>query len=654
MASAQKIWLLIVVLTATFIGYIVAQSLFQEAETQPEGADQGTEEPSYTEGSQEEYASDRIIVKLEEGSTRTDLERINEQNDASTEEDLPRSNVNVVELPQDLPVEEAVETYEASPDVEYAEPDYILKPSQTTSANDSYYSSLYGLNNSGQSGGTADADVDAPEAWNTTTGDTGTVVAVIDQGVDINHPDLKNNIWTNSGETAGNGVDDDRNDYVDDVNGWDFYRNDSSVYDSGDGDKHGTHVAGTIAAEGNNSLGVVGVNWKAKIMPLKFLGPDGGYTSDAVEALNYAVNKGVKISNNSWGGGGPSQALLDAINRADTAGHLFVAAAGNKGVNNDTTPHYPSSYNSANIVSVAATDYNDALASFSNYGSTSVDLAAPGVGILSTLPGNTYGSYNGTSMATPHVSGVAALLKSKSSSLDDTQLKAQILQSVEKKSNLSGKTATGGRANAAQALGVESATLTLAASPTLVNYSGTTALTGKLSGFSGRVPNKTVTVWRSTNGGSSWTQDGTATYDAASGTYKASRTLAANTTFQMRFAGDSSYTAATSPKVLVQARAYLSQPVTPSTVYKNTSFATSGYLKPYHSGYTRLYFYRYYSGKWNYYTKVNAPNAKYNVSITKYTLSYKLPYAGSWYVRAYHSDGNHAATWSPVKRFSVK
>jgi len=168
------------------------------------------------------------------------------------------------------------------------------------------------------------------------------------------------------------------------------------------------------------------------------------------------------------------------------------------------------------------------------------------------------------------------------------------------------------------------------------------------------VPNKTVTVWRSTNGGSSWTQDGTATYDAASGTYKASRTLAANTTFQMRFAGDSSYTAATSPKVLVQARAYLSQPVTPSTVYKNTSFATSGYLKPYHSGYTRLYFYRYYSGKWNYYTKVNAPNAKYNVSITKYTLSYKLPYAGSWYVRAYHSDGNHAATWSPVKRFSVK
>jgi len=323
-----------------------------------------------------------------------------------------------------------------------------LKPSQTTSANDSYYSSLYGLNNSGQSGGTADADVDAPEAWNTTTGDTGTVVAVIDQGVDINHPDLKNNIWTNSGETAGNGVDDDRNDYVDDVNGWDFYRNDSSVYDSGDGDTHGTHVAGTIAAEGNNNLGVVGVNWKAKIMPLKFLGPDGGYTSDAVEALNYAVNKGVKISNNSWGGGGKSQALLDAINKADTAGHLFVAAAGNDGVNNDNTNHYPSSYNSPNVISVAATNNKDALAGFSNYGATSVDLSAPGVGILSTLPGNTYGSYSGTSMATPHVTGVAALLKSRNPSADDAQLKDYILKSVDQKNNLQGRMVTGGRANA--------------------------------------------------------------------------------------------------------------------------------------------------------------------------------------------------------------
>jgi thermitase len=167
--------------------------------------------------------------------------------------------VNVVDLPSDLPVSEAVENYEASPNVEYAEPDFVLRPSQTRSANDSYYPRLYGLNNTGQNGGAQDADVDAPEAWNTTIGDPSTVVAVIDEGVDINHPDLRNNIWTNPGETAGDGIDNDSNGYVDDVNGWDFFHKDASVFDAADGDEHGTHVAGTIAAEGNNSDGVVGV-----------------------------------------------------------------------------------------------------------------------------------------------------------------------------------------------------------------------------------------------------------------------------------------------------------------------------------------------------------------------------------------------------------
>ena len=187
-------------------------------------------------------------------------------------------------------------------------------------------------------------------------------------------------------------------------------------------------------------------------MPLKFLGPDGGSTSDAAEALNYAVAKGVKIRNNSWGGGGKSQTLLDAINRADTADHLFVAAAGNAGNDNDANPSYPASYHSSNIISVAATDNKDALASFSNYGSTSVDLAAPGVGILSTLPGNTYGIYNGTSMATPHVSGAAALAKSNDSSLNYAVMKAKILDYADEKTNLSGKTVTGGRLNAAQSV----------------------------------------------------------------------------------------------------------------------------------------------------------------------------------------------------------
>jgi thermitase len=357
-------------------------------------------------------------------------------------------------------VGEAIERYEASPDVEFAEPDFILKPAQTTSANDPRYPNLYGLNNTGQNDGTADADVDAPEAWNITTGDPGTVVAVIDEGVDINHPDLRRNIWVNPDEVPNNRVDDDRNGYVDDVNGYDFANDDATVYDldpvSGAGDDHGTHVAGTIAAEGNNNLGVVGVNWRTRIMPLKFLGPNGGYTSDAVKALDYAVAEGAKISNNSWGGGGSSQALLEAIKRADASGHLFVATAGNGGTDgvrdNDTTAHYPSSYNSANIISVAATNNRDVLADFSNYGTDSVEVAAPGVDILSTLPGDTYGRYSGTSMATPHVTGIAALLKGRNLELDDAQLKARILQYVEEKSNLQGKVATDGRTNAYQSL----------------------------------------------------------------------------------------------------------------------------------------------------------------------------------------------------------
>ena len=192
-------------------------------------------------------------------------------------------------------------------------------------------------------------------------------------------------------------------------------------------------------------------------MSLKFLGPNGGYTSDAVEAINYAIAEGVKISNNSWGGGSYSQSLLDAINRADAAGHLFVAAPGNGGADgigddNDSTPQYPTSYNSANIISVAATSGKDTLASFSNFGARTVDLAAPGVGILSTLPKNTYGSYSGTSMATPHVSGVAALVKSKNPTADDAALKALILDRTEGKTSLQGKVASGGRVNAEQAL----------------------------------------------------------------------------------------------------------------------------------------------------------------------------------------------------------
>ena len=461
-------------------------------------------QPSFSGPKAKEFASGRMIVKLKSGVPKEKLRALNRSKDARIKKSIPDTKVNVVDLPSDLSVEQAVGQYKKSPAVEYAEPDYILKPTKTP--NDPKYTSLYGLNNTGQTGGTSNADINAPEAWDATTGSASTIVGVIDTGVDISHPDLRNNIWTNPGESgtdalgrnkATNGVDDDNNGYVDDVHGWDFLHNNNSVYDSGDGDDHGTHVSGTIAAQGNNGIGVTGVNWRARIMPLKFIGPTGGYTSDAEAAIHYAIDNGAKITNNSWGGGGYSQSLKDAITAAQNAGVLFVAAAGNNGTNNDASPSYPASFDNANIVSVAATDDKDALASFSNYGSTSVDLGAPGVGILSTLPGNTYGSYSGTSMASPHVAGVAALLKSADPSLGYGQIKSRILRSVDNVSSLQGKTVTGGRLDAAKALGFKSTNLTMNANPRTVLYRNATALSGRLTDQNGNsLGGRTVTVYK--------------------------------------------------------------------------------------------------------------------------------------------------------------
>ena len=407
------------------------------------------------------FAPDRVLVKLKGDAPAEAVDAINRKNGARTEKKLPYTRVSVVKLPKGLQVADAVRRYEASPDVEYAEPDFLLSTDQATSPtpNDTDYPKLYNLNNTGQTGGAADSDIDASEAWGSTTGSPDAVVAVIDTGVDIDHPDLKDNVWTNADEVPGNRVDDDKNGYTDDVHGWDFRNEDASVFDADEG-SHGTYVAGVIAAEGNNGIGITGVNWRTSVMPLKFVGPDGGYVSDSVEAINYALAEGVGISNNSYGCAGCfSQTQFDAIKRADAAGHLYVASAGNGGGDtvgddNDTTPHYPDGYDSPNIISVAATDYRDALAGFSNYGAASVDLAAPGVNILSTLPRNTYGVGSGTSIAAPHVTGVAALLKSKLPASDDAQLKDQILRSVDKRANLAGKTGSGGRLNAAAALGV--------------------------------------------------------------------------------------------------------------------------------------------------------------------------------------------------------
>ncbi|RUL81585.1 S8 family serine peptidase [Tautonia sociabilis] len=357
------------------------------------------------------------------------------------------SGGRVVELPPGVSVPEALARMRTAPGMSYAEPDYAIRVRKVP--NDPSFGSQYGLRNTGQSGGTSGADIGAATAWDVTTGSGEVVVAVIDTGVDYTHPDLAANIWTNAGEIPGNNTDDDGNGFVDDVRGWDFYDGDNDPMDD---DGHGTHVAGIIGAVGNNGVGVSGVNWQVRLMPVRFLGPQGGFTSDAVRALNYAVANGATISNNSWGGGGYSTSLRNAISNAQQAGHLFVAAAGNDGRNTDSSPHYPSSYDLDNIISVAASNRNDALAGFSNFGETTVDLAAPGVSILSTTPNGSYSSYSGTSMASPMVAGAAALIKARFPDWTWSQIKAQLLATVDPDSGLSGRVATGGRLDVGRAL----------------------------------------------------------------------------------------------------------------------------------------------------------------------------------------------------------
>ena len=304
----------------------------------------------------------------------------------------------------------------------------------------------------------------AAEAWKAGhIGSDGVYVAVIDEGIDRKHRDLSANIWTNPFETL-DGADNDGNGYVDDIRGWDFANDDNTIYDpksSSDTstDAHGTHVAGTIGASGGNGTGVVGVNWNVTIIPAKFLGSDGGTTWDAIQAIDYVTDlklrHGLNIvaTNNSWGGSGYSQALYDAIEDANDAGILFVAAAGNGGSdgigdNNDSTPNYPASYASTNIIAVAAINKNGGKPSFSNYGATSVDLGAPGAGIYSTTPRNTYRSYSGTSMATPHVTGAVALYASTHPGASASEIRDAIFSSTVPTTSMSGRTVTGGRLNA--------------------------------------------------------------------------------------------------------------------------------------------------------------------------------------------------------------
>jgi subtilisin family serine protease len=364
-----------------------------------------------------------------------------------------------------MTVAQAVKLFRNDPNVEYAEPNYYYH--LDIIPNDTDFGLLWGMHNTGQNVngtvGTADADIDAPEAWDIITSAGRVVVAVIDSGVDGSHPDLSGNLWTNPGEIPNNGVDDEGNGYVDDIRGWDFVNKDNNPADD---NGHGTHVTGTIAAVGNNGIGVAGAAWNVKIMTLKSFRADGiGLTSDAILAIAYANMMGADVINISWGGEPFSQALFDMI-RSSSA--VVVCAAGNSGQNNDLIPHYPSGYTSANILAVASTDPNDNLAWFSNFGVASVDVAAPGINILSTLSGGGYGYKSGTSMAVPFATGVAALLKAKSrhsaisdnssnssvtgSGLSNLEIIAKIKETVDPIDSLNGKIVTGGRINAFRAV----------------------------------------------------------------------------------------------------------------------------------------------------------------------------------------------------------
>ncbi len=447
---------------------------------------------------QEEYVPNEVLVKFNKDVPRTivkqDIEYVQGRivtylgREITTLEWDPKistlrsfladPNLFQIRVPDYIGTERAIILLSRSPNVEYAEKNFIGHADQVF-PNDEHFSKLWGLHNTGQTGGTADADIDAPEAWDIFTDSSNTVVAVIDSGINYNHEDLQANIWTNPGETGGgketDGIDNDGNGYIDDWRGWNFTSSpgNNNPMDDYYPIYHGTHVAGTIGAVGNNNNGVVGVCWRVKLMALKWLNSGGsGTTANVIRAIDYSTYNGSHLSNNSWHVP-DSGSLLAAIGRAQTNGKIFIAAAGNDNINTDTTyPYnYPSCYDLDNIISVAATDHNDNKSPFSNYGPYSVDLGGPGgtdgtqnsYNIYSTKDGNYYQYLAGTSMAAPHVAGEAALTWGHRPGLNWWQVRTIIMKSVNPLGSLYGKVASNGRQNAYNAL--TTATPNLPAAP---------------------------------------------------------------------------------------------------------------------------------------------------------------------------------------------
>ena len=414
----------------------------------------------------DKYSAEQIIIGYEDEATTTEKIALRKKSRddveaISSEAISPRDlKTEVIKLGKKVSVKEAIKRLRNQPGIKFVEPDY--KVYKLATSTDSYFVDgrlwgMYGPNTTpaNQFGSNAAA------AWAANkTGSANVAVGIIDEGVQVLNPELAPNIWVNPGEIAGDRIDNDRNGYIDDINGWDFANNNASVYDGGNLDQHGTHVAGTIGARANNGTGVVGVNWDVKIISTKFLAATGGTTSNAIRALDYITDlkrRGVAnivATNNSWGGGGFSQALLDAINRGGDQNILFIAAAGNSGANNNTVVSYPSNYvcNNAGarnwdcVIAVAAINSAGAKSSFSNFGSTTVDIGAPGEAIFSTVPvAPGWASFSGTSMATPHVTGAAALCESINPLLSALQIRDAILSTKALTSSLAGLTTTGGR-----------------------------------------------------------------------------------------------------------------------------------------------------------------------------------------------------------------
>ncbi len=421
------------------------------------------------------FGRPEILVKFKSGVSNETIEALSARLHDRLEDRIENAPgwTAIDDLDNTSPAD-LVAQYLKLPEVEYAEENYEISlsdeveelptkvdfrradPGEVVNAvrpHDPQFNEQWALANSGQRGGKEGADISAMIAWAKTTGSEDVVVAVLDSGVDYTHEDLAPNMWQRPANMAT--YQDAELGSIDDEFGFNAIDNASDPMDE---NGHGTHCAGIVGAEGENNIGIAGVNWKVRIMPLKFMNAGGfGTTKDAIEAINYVINRkkagvNVRIISASWGSTQKSRALEDVIRKAGENDILFVAAAGNSSVDNDRSPHYPSSYNLPNVISVAALDRNDQLASFSNYGVKSVAVAAPGVDILSTWLGNAYEEKSGTSMATPVISGVAALIVAENPRISVEALRKKILASSDPIVALKGKVGSGGRINAAKAL----------------------------------------------------------------------------------------------------------------------------------------------------------------------------------------------------------